>query len=66
MRCPNLLTLAEVSARLGKSRRWIREHLINRRRVEAVRLDPKTVKITEDSLTTWLATATTKVQSRQW
>lgn len=66
MRCPTLLTLAEVSARLGKSKRWIREQLINRRRVEAVRLDHKTVKITEDSLTAWLATATTKVQPRQW
>lgn len=66
MRCPTLLTLAEVSARLGKSKRWIRERLINERRVESVRLDPKTVKITEDSLAAWLATVSTKVQTRQW
>lgn len=66
MRCPNLLTLAEVSVKLGKSKRWIRERLINRRLVESVRLDPKTVKITEDSLAAWLASNTTKIQPRHW
>lgn len=66
MRAPNLLTLAEVSARLGKSKRWIREQLINRRLVESVRLDPKTVKITEDSLAAWLDSNTTKIQPRHW
>ena len=66
MRCPTLLTLAEVSARLGKSKRWIRENLTNPRRVETVRLDARTLKITEESLAAWLASATTKAQPRAW
>lgn len=66
MRCPTLLTLAEVSDRLGKSKRWIRESLIAKRRVEVVRLDRKTQKITEESLAAWLASSTTKPQTRAW
>ena len=66
MRCPTLLTLAEVSDRLGKSKRWIRECLIAKRRVEVVRLDRRTQKITEESLVAWLASSTTKPQPRAW
>lgn len=66
MRCPTLLTLAEVSVRLGKSKRWIRETLVNKRVVDAVRLDPKTVKISEESLAAWLASRTTKAHTRHW
>lgn len=66
MRCPELLDLADVSARLGKSKRWIREHLINNRRVAVVRLDPRTQKITADSFDAWLAQATTKPMPRAW